>query len=70
MKGRIVTKRSSFVDEEVKLEAVVILKEQQQKKAALQADRAAAIAVQTKHERKIEVEALRQELDDVSFHCH
>jgi myosin V len=65
MKYSIVTKRSSFVDKDLQSEAVVILK-QQQKKAALQADRAAAIAVQTKHERKIEVKALRQELDDAS----
>jgi myosin V len=61
LKESIINKRSLIVEE---VEAVVILK-QQQTKAALQADRAAAIAVQTKHEYKIEMEALRQELDDV-----
>lgn len=42
-------------------EAVKLLK-QQNKTAALQADKAAAVAVQTRKERKKEVEALRQEL--------
>ena len=46
-------------------EAVMILKEQQTK-AALQADKAAAIAIQTKKEREVEVDALRQELDGAS----
>ena len=50
---------------EAQPETVMVLKEQQHH-AALQADRAAAIAVQMKHERKSEVDALRHELDAVS----
>jgi IQ calmodulin-binding motif len=50
---------------EVQPEAVVVLKKQQQQ-AALQADKAAAIAVQVKQERQSEIDALRHELDAVS----
>lgn len=56
---------SEAVVDEAQSEAVMVLKKQSEK-AALQADKAAAVAVQTKHERRIEIDALRHELDGVS----
>jgi myosin heavy subunit len=55
--------KDSFYEEQS--EAITLLKEQN-KKAALQADKAAAIAVQTRKETKKEVEALQKELEGAS----